>query len=118
SEVQSENRKVIMMFDEVKSPVKKKESLTTRFKSVKKGDKIRMENINFLNNSAVVVAKSKPVLYDLLCALEENPDLKIEIQGHICCQEKVDVNNVSTSRAKAVYNFLVRNKINRKRLTY
>jgi outer membrane protein OmpA-like peptidoglycan-associated protein len=57
-------------------------------------------------------------LYDLLCALEENPKLKIEIQGHICCQKEGDINDVSTRRARAMYNFLIRNKIPRNRMSY
>jgi outer membrane protein OmpA-like peptidoglycan-associated protein len=50
--------------------------------------------------------------------MEENPKLKIEIQGHICCQTFGDPANTSTSRARAVYNYLLRNKIDRKRMTY
>jgi outer membrane protein OmpA-like peptidoglycan-associated protein len=65
-----------------------------------------------------ILPKSKPVLVELLCALEENPKLKIEIQGHICCQKVFDINELSVMRARAIYNYLVSQKINRKRLTY
>ena len=37
---------------------------------------------------------------------------------HICCQTKVDVGDVSTARAKAIYNYLLRNKIDRNRMSY
>mgnify|MGYP002777130836 FL=1 len=119
SEVQSENRKVVIVF----SPMEKlatppKIALTERIRQAKKGDVIKLENINFFNNSATIVPKSKPVLQELLCIMEENPTLKIEIQGHICCQSKADVNDVSTARARAVYNFLIRNKISRNRMTF
>ena len=50
--------------------------------------------------------------------MEENPKLKIEIQGHICCVAGEDVKDVSTARARAVYNYLLRSKIDRKRMTY
>ena len=50
--------------------------------------------------------------------MEENPKLKIEIQGHICCQTAGDLNDVSTARARAIYNFLLRNKIDRKRMSF
>ena len=43
---------------------------------------------------------------------------KIEIQGHICCQNEKDPYDISTARARAVYMFLLRNKIDRKRMTY
>ena len=120
SEVQAENRKVTVVYEELK-PEKTtdyKKALTELVKNSAVGDKIKLQNINFRNNSAVIVPKSKPVLYDLLCVMEENPTLKIEIQGHICCQTKTDEFDVSTARARAIYMFLIRNKIDRKRLTY
>jgi len=64
------------------------------------------------------VPKSEPTLLELLCVMEENPKLKIEIQGHICCQKVFDVNDVSLSRARAIYTYLLRNKIDRKRMTF
>ncbi len=116
SPIQSENRKVIIEFI-VPLPVGGT-SLTEEVSGLKPGDKVRLRNINFLNNSATIVPKSQPVLYELLCIMEENPTLKIEIQGHICCQPREDINDVSTARARAIYNFLIRNKISRKRLSY
>ena len=65
-----------------------------------------------------VLPKSKPILYELLCALEENQNLKIEIQGHICCQLTGDINGLSVTRARAIYNYLILQKINKKRLSY
>jgi outer membrane protein OmpA-like peptidoglycan-associated protein len=120
SDVQSENRKVTIIYDEVRpeKTVDYKKTLGDLVKNAATGDKIKLKNINFRNNSAVIVPKSKPVLYDLLCVMEENPNLKIEIQGHICCQTEKDVFDVSSARARAIYMFLIRNKIDRKRLTY
>jgi len=121
SRVQSENRKVTVVFenDEKKiTTINNDLTLTSQMKLMKPGDKIKLKNINFHNNSAVIVSKSKPILYELLCIMEENPKLKIQIQGHICCQPVSDINNVSTSRARAIYNFLIRNKIDRKRISY
>jgi outer membrane protein OmpA-like peptidoglycan-associated protein len=125
SKVQSENRKVIIAY-EIKKPEPKKEvrdadgnlPLQEQFKVAKVQDKIRIKNLYFFNMTPRILPKSKPVLYELLCALQDNPKLKIEIQGHICCQTAYDINNLSESRAKAVYNFLVSNKINRKRLSF
>lgn len=122
SEVQSENRKVLIVFNpivrEVIAKPAPKKSLTEQVKEAKPGDLIKLENINFHNNSATILPKSRQALYDLLCVMEENPNLKIEIQGHICCQTKEDRNDVSTARARAIYNFLIRNKIDRKRLSF
>ena len=120
SEVQAENRKVTVIYEEIKPDKTKddKKALSDLVKNSAVGDKIKLQNINFRNNSAVIVPKSKPVLYDLLCVMEENPTLKIEIQGHICCQTEKDEFDVSSARARAIYMFLIRNKIDRKRLTY
>jgi flagellar motor protein MotB len=50
--------------------------------------------------------------------MQDYPKLKIEIQGHICCQISKDINDVSTARAKSIYYFLIQNKIDRKRMKY
>lgn len=123
SEVQSENRKVIIAYE-----IKKADTTTIatgntapwqdKIKNGKTGDLIKLENINFYNMSARIVPKSKTILHELLCIMQDNPNLKIEIQGHICCQLSGDLNGISVSRAKAIYNFLIANKINRKRLSY
>jgi outer membrane protein OmpA-like peptidoglycan-associated protein len=120
SKVQSENRKVMIVYEDKPESSKTPEEkpLTEKVKEAKTGDKIKLPNINFHNNSSVIVPKSKSVLYDLLCVMEENPTLKIEIQGHICCQTEADVHDVSSARARAIYNFLIRNKIDRTRLSY
>lgn len=123
SKNQSENRKVTIIYEPIrqvsKDPVSKKEpTFSETIKIAKPGDRVKLQNINFYNNSARIVPKSMPVLYELLCVLEENPDLKIEIQGHICCQTMIGVHDVSTARARAIYSYLLRNKINRKRLTF
>lgn len=123
SKNQSENRKVIVVYEPLKTKVqdstfKKEPTFSEAIKKAKPGDKIKLRNINFFNNSARIVPKSIPLLYELLCVLEENPNLKIEIQGHICCQLVYDVSGISIARAKAIYNYLVQHKINRKRLKY
>ena len=117
SKVQSENRKVTIFYLELEIALVESE-LTRKIKNAKVGEHITLPNIYFFNNSARIVPKSEPTLVDLRCAMEENPRLRIEIQGHICCQLVNDFNNVSTARARAIYNFLLRNKIDRKRMTF
>lgn len=117
SKNQAENRKVTIFYkEEEQKPIESE--LTKQIKSAKAGETIKLPNIYFYNNSARIVPKSQETLYELLCAMEENPKLKIEIQGHICCQLVTDVGDVSTARAKAIYNFLIRNKISRERMTF
>ena len=117
SKVQAENRKVTIFYTEPEIAPLESE-LTKRIKNSKVGETITLPNIYFFNNSARIVPKSQPTLIDLRCAMEENTKLKIEIQGHICCQLISDINDVSTARARAIYNFLLRSKIDRKRMTF
>jgi len=117
SKIQSENRRVTVFYSEI-APKPTESELTKQIKNSKVGETIKLPNIYFFNNSARIVPKSESTLYDLLCALQENPKIKIEIQGHICCQKESDKNDVSTARARAIYNYLLRNKIDRKRLKF
>lgn len=121
SKNQAENRKVTISFireDKNEQKEKDQNSFSSEVLKLEVGQNIQLKNIFFYNNSARIRSGSEKTLYDLQCVLEENPSLKIEIQGHICCQVNTDVNDISTARAKAVYNFLIRNKINRNRLQY
>jgi outer membrane protein OmpA-like peptidoglycan-associated protein len=81
------------------------------------GDKLKIENLNFVVNTFIVVQSSRKKLYELLLVMQNNPDLKIEIQGHLCCQP-IDRVNLSTQRAQSVYKFLVANGIDKSRLSY
>ena len=124
SKIQSDNRKVTIVYQKIMAVVPKTEEailleeLNNKLKTAKVGDIIKLKNINFFNNSARLIPESKPVLYELLCVMNDNPKLKIEIQGHICCQTKADQFDVSTARARAIYVYLTQNKIDRKRLTF
>ena len=117
SKVQAENRKVTIFYNEpLVLPVESE--LTKKIKNSRVGELITLPNIYFFNNSARIVPKSQPTLVDLRCAMEENAKLNIDIQGHICCQTEGDKNDVSTARARAIYNYLLRCKIERKRMTF
>ncbi len=124
SKVQSENRKVMVVYEIIKEirPKTKEaillEELGEALKTSKAGDIIKVKDIYFYNNSAKLLPKSKPILYELLCVMEDNPKLKIEVQGHICCQMIEGQYDVSTARARAVCVFLVQNGINRKRISF
>ena len=85
--------------------------------NAKTGEKLKIDNLNFIINTFAVVNESRGKLYELLLVLQNNPALKIEIQGHLCCMP-VDRTDLSTQRAKAIYNFLVFHDINKARLSY
>ncbi len=83
----------------------------------KKGDKLAIRDLNFRVNTFAIVPESRARLYELLIVMQQNPDLKIDIQGHLCCMP-TDRLNLSTQRAKAIYNFLVVNEISKSRLSF
>ena len=83
----------------------------------KKGDKIRIPNLNFFNNSDSILPQSGKILIELLQVLKDNPALRIDIQGHICCQE-VEEQQLSRRRAQTVYSYLIQNGIDKSRLSY
>lgn len=85
--------------------------------SAPKGEKLKLENLNFYINTFAVMPESRSKMYELLYVLQKNINLKIEIQGHLCCSP-VDKQKLSTQRAKAIYNFLINNDIDKSRLSY
>jgi outer membrane protein OmpA-like peptidoglycan-associated protein len=85
--------------------------------AAKLGDKILLKDLNFVINTFMVENRSKAKLYELLLVMQRNSELKIEIQGHLCCMPS-DKQDLSTQRAKAIKNFLLMKGIDESRVTY
>lgn len=83
----------------------------------KTGEKLQIDNLNFLFNTFAVTNESRGKLYELLLVMQQNPKLKIEIQGHICCNSS-GKETLSTQRAKAIKGFLKSQGIENSRVTY
>jgi len=83
----------------------------------KAGEKLKIENLNFQFNTFAIVNESRGKLYELLLVMQNNPMLKIEIQGHICCNPS-NKGKLSEERAKAIKNFLVGQGIDKTRVTF
>jgi outer membrane protein OmpA-like peptidoglycan-associated protein len=81
------------------------------------GEKLKLENMNFFVDTFAIMPQSRSVMYELLIVMKNVPDLKIQIQGHICCVQK-DYRDLSTQRAKAIYKFLEFNGIEKSRMTF
>lgn len=111
---QGENDRRVDVFYIKNTP---KNSLQAAVETAKVGEKLRLPNLNFYNHSDVVLPRSEPVLRDLLKIMQDRPTLRIDIQGHICCQQR-EVQNISVRRAKTVYDFLINNGISKSRLSY
>lgn len=119
----AKNRKAVIYYTQPAPKVQPEETpkKTTDFTKLveksKVGDKLRLPNLYFYNYSSIVVPKSEPILKELLEIMKDNPKLRIDIQGHICCQ-KVETGDISNKRAKVIYNFLIKNGISANRLSY
>jgi outer membrane protein OmpA-like peptidoglycan-associated protein len=83
----------------------------------KAGEKLQIDNLNFQFNTFAITNESRGKLYELLLVLMQNPKLKIEIQGHICCNSS-GKETLSTQRAKAIKGFLKSQGIDNSRVTY
>lgn len=85
--------------------------------TAKSGEKLQLENLNFVFNTFAITNESRGKLYELLLVMVQNPQLKIEIQGHICCNAS-NKEKLSTQRAKAVKGFLKSQGIDASRVTF
>lgn len=130
SEIQSENRRATIYYilekdldreneilgieEEVVFP--ENATLEEKVTLAKVGTKITLKNINFYQNTFAITPESNGSLYDLLFVMQNNPNLRIQIQGHICCIAK-DGRNLSLERAKQVRRWLVYQRIPQHRIT-
>lgn len=90
----------------------------------KKGEVADINNLYFVGNQAVLLAKSEPELAKVLRFMQINPNLKIEIAGHINQPNRPPVPRdspdwqLSVARAKLVYDYLLENNIDPSRINY
>lgn len=126
STVDKENRKVILFFTNDSIDIYKvhgirkteeRESINSQINTAKTGDKITLKSLNFQPGLDVLLSEAIPTINELLSVMQKNKKLKIEIQGHICCASE-DFADLSTNRARAVYNYLVENGISSERINY
>lgn len=86
---------------------------------LKAGSTIRMDKLSFEADKAIITESSYAALDDLYNFLSKNPDLTVEIGGHTNgLPPVVYANKLSTDRAKAVYDYLVKKGIDLNRLKY
>lgn len=84
---------------------------------IKVGESIKLNNIFFVQSKSVILPKSLPELNNLVILLNDNPHLRIKIEGHTENLGNRDLNiELSKQRAKAVKEYLVSKGISKKRL--
>jgi outer membrane protein OmpA-like peptidoglycan-associated protein len=81
------------------------------------GEKLKLESLNFFVDTFAIMPQSRSVMFELLTVMKSCPDLKIQIQGHICCVNN-DIRDLSTQRAKAIYKFLEFNGVEKSRMSF
>lgn len=88
-------------------------------KKVIKGSKIILKNVFFDSGKSILKDESKLELELLVQLLNQNPKLKIEVAGHSDNVGTDQSNKVlSETRAKAVYDFLIKKGIDAGRMRY
>ncbi len=93
-------------------------ALETKFIKAKKGDLVRINNINFFFNSEKIMDQSIPLLEELLQIMLTYPKLRIEVHGHICCNPNPMDTKLSYRRALIIYKYLASHGIENNRLAY
>lgn len=84
-----------------------------------KGATIVLKNVFFKTDSYELDQRSQTELGKLIALLKKHPGLKIEIGGHTDNQGSFEHNKtLSNNRAKAVYEYIVQNGIDAKRLSF
>lgn len=87
--------------------------------TVRSGQTIRMEQLQFEADSSIINTPSLPVLNELYEFLQENPAIFVEIGGHTNSLPPDEVcDRLSAARAKSVVEFLNQKGIAESRLSY
>lgn len=107
-------------------PIEEVVELKTKLESSKVGDHLVLNEMIFLPGQHFLNEASGESYAELLDLMKENPNLKIQIEGHICC--KIDhedgldlvtnIYNLSEARAQYIYNNLINDRVSADRLTY
>jgi outer membrane protein OmpA-like peptidoglycan-associated protein len=110
---------VVISYPEDKSPAK---NITRNL-----GDKNKfvLENVLFITGYSYVTRNSKKTLSNVVKTIKED-SFSFIIQGHVCCTEgsldavdkKTNKRNLSVARAKFVYDYFIKNGIDKSRMSY
>lgn len=119
----AENRRVdlIMTYE-----VEAKETPDEMTQQIEEKGRVELTGVNFQPGRHLLLPTSIEPLDQLLKTMRTHPQLKIELQGHICCQpypgdgqdNDTGLSNLSEARAKTVYEYLIQQGIGADRLKY
>lgn len=131
SKIRGLNRKVEIIVSPVFPPkpvveVKTKTAKETLEGSIKIGDNIVLDNILFQTGYSYLLPESKKTLDEISKVLLKRDDIYFTIQGHVCCTQnsrdaidrKTNKRNLSLARAKHIYDYLVKQGVDSKRMKF
>ena len=86
---------------------------------IEKGKSYNLNNIYFATNKWDLTAKSRAIIDLFVEFLEDNPTIKVEIQGHTDDIGTEEDNQIlSEKRAESVYRYIIEKKVSPQRLRY
>lgn len=88
---------------------------------IQPGAHVVLEDIRFVGNDVQVMKNSQGSLLQLLRFMEQNPGTRIEVGGHVngpTYKNTKEFIELSTGRAKTVYDFLLVNDVDPSRISY
>lgn len=111
------------MFGTIKETALRKDSVQVlvKMRKIETGAKVTLPNIKFVANKADFLPTSNSSLERLLKFMQDNPDVTIEIGGHVNGtkgRNSKKYKALSAQRAKAVYTWLWENGIDRSRMKF
>ncbi|MCC6282714.1 MAG: OmpA family protein [Saprospiraceae bacterium] len=90
----------------------------------KPGEKAVLRNLFFVGDQAILLKMSESELPKILKFMQINPDLRVEIAGHInkpgkpIPQPEADEMELSINRARVIYDYLLKNGVKTDRLRF
>lgn len=94
-------------------------SIEVELRKIKKGDRMTLDDIKFVEDKAEFLEKSKPALRKLLKFMSENPEVSVEIGGHVnglSSRNRKEYKVLSNDRAEEVYEYLKTSGVNDSRM--
>lgn len=118
-----DHRKTILIFKD------ETQVILEKIKVAKKGDVFVLRNLIFKPGRHLLRKESIPILKNLLLVMQENSNLEIEINGHVCCgKNKLDIadgldidtrkNELSLNRAKHIFKYLLLKDVSESRISF
>ena len=90
-------------------------ALYEKLEQVKVGDHINLRNISFYQGRDILLPNGEEPLIELYTFLNDNPNVEIDIHGHVCCANNYPL---SVDRASRVYHILYDKGIDKSRMRF